>query len=148
MKQIKEYINIATKNVKYINCGGCGFFAKYFGGKLIELGFSVKYIILTRDKSCVSDVKKYVIKNDTLGVLNSSWTHILLFVNNKYYVDSKGVYKTLTEINERDLNNRYLVEINENILNDMLKPKFVLRWNSMFDRVNGVKKLIKNIKTI
>ena len=148
MTSIQEYINITTKDVKHINCGGCGFFAKYFGEKLSDLGFNVKYIILTHDKKCVSEIKKYTKEDDTLGVLYSSWTHILLLVNNKYYVDAKGINKNLKEVNQRDKMNRYAVEINEKILTNMLKPDYVLRWNSVFDRVNCLKKLIKNIKTI
>jgi hypothetical protein len=148
MKTLKHYLKIATKDVKNINNGGCGFFAKHFGEKLSLLGYKVKYIMLTHNKECVDDIKKSIVKRDTLGVLNSSWTHILLLVDNKFYVDSKGIYDTLEDINDRDCSERYEIEINLFILDNMLKPKYILRWNPVFDRVNDLKKLIKNINSI
>jgi len=146
-KVLGNYVDIAVANVKHINSGGCGLFAKLFGKKLESMGYEVEYIVLFRYNSCVSEIKgNNVIK--PIDIFSCSWTHIVLRVNGKYYIDGDGVFTSLKQLNGKDNVNRYPLIINKQLLSKLLDSKYIDNWNNTFTRSAGIKKLNTNLKLI
>jgi hypothetical protein len=146
-KVLANYVDIASKNVDYVNLGGCGIFAKLFGKKLETMGYEVEYIVLFRDKSCVNEIKGNSVIKHT-DIFSCSFTHVILRINSKYYIDADGVFTTLKELNSKDLRNRYPLIINKQLLSKLLDSKYIDNWNNTFTRSAGIKKIITNLKQI
>jgi hypothetical protein len=146
---LNEYVKIAVKDVIYINSGGCGIFAKYFGDMLEKNGCSVEYIVLHHKKECGKDINSANESKDNIyNLLSASWTHIIILVNNKYYVDGRGVYGSIKEMDERDSRKRHNTKITKKVLDEMLKLKYSYSWNPVFNRREGKKKILNNLKAI
>jgi len=146
-KTLIEYQRVSVNGVKNINRGGCGVFANLFGKKLESMGYDVEYIILFRQESCVNEIMGNKIIKPT-DVFSCSWTHIVLRVNGKYYVDGDGVFTTLKQVNSKDNRNRYPLIIDKQLLSKLINSRYINNWNNTFIRSTGIKKLKGNLKLI
>jgi len=146
-KLLSNYVDIAVSNVDYINSGGCGIFAMLFGNKLESMGYDVDYIVLFRGKNCVKEIKGNNVIKPT-DILSCSWTHIILRVNGKYYIDADGVFNRLKQMDNKDNRKRYPLVIDRQLLSEITNIKYIGHWNNMFNRSRGIKKLKGNLKLI
>jgi len=86
---------------KYLNSGGCIYVAKWIGEAFLERGIKVSYLILD---NCSVDVAN-CLRGDFIKYANTESledlaermievSHVLPFINNGLYMDSKGIAKS------------------------------------------------------
>jgi len=82
----------------FINNGGCGHVAKWIGGAFIKKGYKVKYLILDDAYIDLPEIRQAFMEIGNRRPLrelndNGIWVgHVLTVVEDKYYMDSSGVY--------------------------------------------------------
>jgi hypothetical protein len=88
--QLAVFSDDVNRKIPIINSGGCGFFSTIVGKNLSKLGYDVKYHYLIRGNNDITD------SSDILN--NSNWIHIILCINNAYYMDSKFITDDVHDI--------------------------------------------------
>ena len=129
-----------------INKGGCGLFAKELGMILQDKGYKVEVIILFAYRHCREDGNNFISNNQLTKLYESyySWTHVMLLVNGKYYIDSSGVYKDFKgwlDAN-RVIHRHRSRPFDLGFLNEFISDDYADKWASQFDR--GLMGEIKN----
>lgn len=113
-----------SKNIKHINCGGCGIYALELGKVLEQQKVKFKYIMLFHRLTDThkKDIKE-VIKNNRITEFNYySWTHVVIKVGRKYF-DGESVCDKL---------NKTYLPISQEFLTEMVGNEKM--WNYMFNR--------------
>lgn len=144
-------------NAKYnsLNDGGCVHVAKWIGEAFIKRGCSVKYLILdTVDSAELREVfrkRANLISLEDLSEEMIDVSHVLTVINNRLYVDSKGVYTSFESTSWRSLYK--MGYITHSTLVRWTKDKYY-RWNPAFMYQHGhempkiereIKRLIKSL---
>jgi hypothetical protein len=89
---LETTLNLVTKKVPSLNNGGCGVFALLLGEKLEAMGFLVEYCYVLRYKKDNKYIDNAVYNNDVFDINYASWCHVVLKVNNRYFIDSGGIF--------------------------------------------------------
>jgi hypothetical protein len=129
--------------VRYVNNGGCGFFAKHLYNTLIKKGFKPELVLLVRGNS-VCESYEHILNNDISALFKTAWVHVMVKVKTSkkvYYIDSKGIFDDLST--HPIFNNCNCVDMPFAILDTMLKSEYQHKWNNTFNR--GDNKQIKKI---
>jgi hypothetical protein len=133
--KLEKTLRRINSTYKYINCGGCGHFAKELGTTLKTKGYEVKYILLLSDEGDVDYANKSI-KDNKLDILNNlSWGHVMVNVEDKL-IDIEGLceakYDKKNKVYKKD---RYIgITLPENVLFTWLTPKYDHNWNRAFNR--------------
>lgn len=130
------------KHIKFINCGGCGVFAKTLHEILINLGYKPKIVLHIKDHTTVPNYKEVysqlkknkgdIITSDDFYRADINWFHISIKIGRTCY-DSNGVYAPTENL-------KYVV-ISETTLQTMLKNP--ADWHPYFNRRHGVPQIKK-----
>ena len=136
-KLYEQTIDELHEKVRFINCGGCGCYALSLSSSLTKLGYEHEFVVIFRNKSGLSNGKKYIKENNIGEFHNSSaWTHIMLKINSKL-IDSSGIYKSLSEKYDEP---KYKTIVDKSYLEELVNKKDY--WNIIFNRKN-IKKINK-----
>lgn len=142
-----------------LNEGGCVYIAKWIGDAFIERGVDVKYLILDNCTKEIADVLRPEFEmysnRESLSDLSERMievSHVLPIINNRLYVDTKGVFTSLESTPWSHLTP--LGHISHNTLKGWVKDKNYY-WNPLFMHMNksnllwieeDIKSLIKSLR--
>ena len=147
--EIATTLRIVDKTVPRLNYGGCGVFAILLGEHLVNFGLNIKYHYILRYKSDIKRANEAVNNRDWWGLECTSWTHIIISINDRYYVDSTGIYKKkLDLISQHITTNPDRAKITIGVPKELIEVHIDNEdlWNSVFNRKREIPK-IKRILT-
>jgi len=143
----------------YLNDGGCVHIAKWIGEAFLNKSIKVEYLILDNISEDVAkllrpDFKRYA-NDESLGDLSERMievSHVLPLINNRLFVDSKGVHASFESTSWTHLSQ--MGYITHETLERWAKDSYY-RWNPMFIHEHGhqmlqiekeIKDLIKSLR--
>ena len=129
-----------TKRVNHVNRGGCGVYASLLGEELKKTKVKFEYVILFRgsiDKYDNEEIENGIANNDVDTINQYAWTHVMIKLNNRKFIDGEGVYPS-AQMSGKKLKHK---EISEELLNGMLDKTYI--WNPMFKRQTEKRKIKK-----
>jgi hypothetical protein len=148
--EIATTLTIVDKKLPKLNHGGCGVFAILLGEHLVKFGLNIKYHYVLRYKEDIKIANEAVNNRDWWDLQCTSWTHIVISINDRYYVDSTGIYKK-----KLDLISRHIVTNPNKAKITMGVPKELLEthidnedlWNDVFNRKREIPKIKRILAT-
>ena len=143
LKKYDNIVNDVANRVTRVNCGGCGVYALMLGKQLKKQNIKFDYVLLFRgrlDRKDSEFIKNCVNNNDIDGINGYHWTHVMIKLRNKKYIDGKGIF----DYPEMDGQYFECRKITSEVLKSMVGNTYI--WNPSFNRKREQPKIRKIFK--